>query len=262
MEKKQKEKQIDPDEIRRLLHENAENTFSHTSYQEELLRFHLLMQGDDRAVEESVRIIEPSLQGKLSKNPLRNLRYLFIVNTSLLTRYTIEAGVPQEQVYATSDLYIQKADVASTEEEIRRLNREIWQLCVDMVKQTKQKSNRSKTLRQYLNYIDTHFNEKITLSSMAEHLGLNSCYLATLFKKEMGETFGSYLMGLRIRTAEALLSGTDYSYSQIAYSLAFCSQSHFIKSFKKHTGYTPLQYRTQFWDTHISNLSGQASVST
>ena len=255
MKKKEKPRLIRLDEIQNLLHENAENTFSHTTYREEQGRFHLLLQGDYRAVEESVRIMEPSLQGKLSKNPLRNIRYLFIVNTALLTRYMIETGVPQEQVYAVSDLYIQKADVARSEDEIRRLNREIWELCVGMVRDTKQKNRHSKTMRECLNYIDTHFNEKITLKTMGEHLNLNPCYLATLFKKEMGETFAAYLMRMRIKTAEALLRGTDYSHSQIAYSLAFCSQSHFIKCFRQHTGYTPMQYRMQFWDAHLSNLT-------
>ncbi|MBR4759455.1 MAG: helix-turn-helix transcriptional regulator [Lachnospiraceae bacterium] len=257
MKKKEKTVLISLDEIRNLLHENAENTFSHTTYREEQTRFHLLLQGDYRAVEESVRIMEPALQGKLSKNPLRNIRYLFIVNTALLTRYMIEIGIPQEQVYAISDLYIQKADVAKSEDEIRRLNREIWERSVDMVRDSKKKNRQSRTMRECLNYIDTHFNEKITLQSMGEYLNLNPCYLATLFKKEMGETFASYLIRMRIKTAEALLRGTDYSYTQIAYSLAFCSQSHFIKCFRQQTGYTPMQYRTLFWDAHLSNLTMQ-----
>ena len=66
------------DEIRSLLHKNAETGFIHTTYDEESERFHLLMNGDMRAVDDSVNILDADIQGTLSKNPLRNLRYLFI----------------------------------------------------------------------------------------------------------------------------------------------------------------------------------------
>ena len=241
------------DEIRSLLHKNAETGFIHTTYDEESERFHLLMNGDMRAVDEALRIINPELQGKLSKDPLRNMRYLFIVNTGLASRYTIEAGVPQETVYSISDTYIQKADVAKSIDEIYELTREVMTVYVEMVQEYKKESLFSKPILSCLNYIDSHFNEKITLDVVAEDVGMNPCYLATLFKKETGKTFGNYLMDIRINTAQALLTKTDYTYSQIAYSLAFCSQSHFTKTFRERTGYTPKEYRMKFYNTNLSH---------
>ena len=243
------------DEIHKLLHDNAEKGFIHTTYQEESKRFHLLMNGDPRAVEESDKIIEPTLQGKLSKDPLRNQIYLFVVNTGLATRYLIESGVPQETVYSASDLYIQKADTAKSIEEINQLNHELWTVFVEMVRNHKKKSLYSRQILFCLNYIDSHFNEKITLEELAKKTNLNPCYLATLFKKETGMSFYNYLMDIRIDTSKALLTKTDYTYSQIAYSLAFCSQSHFTKTFHKKTGYTPRQYRMNFYNSNISGVS-------
>ena len=245
---------ISMDEIRSLLHENAERGFVHTTYLEENRRFHLLMQGDMQAVEDSVRIMDSNLQGTLSKDPLRNMRYLFIVNTGLLTRYAIEAGIPQETVYSVSDLYIQKADVANSIAEIKNLNREIWKTYVRMIQKIKNGTAYSKPIMFCLNYIDSHFNEKITLNDLAEMLEMNPCYLATLFKKEKGETLGAYLLRMRIYTAESLLSRTGYSYAQIAFSLGFCSQSHFTKTFRAETGYTPKEYRMKYYDANISKL--------
>ena len=243
---------ISMDEIRGLLHENAENGFLHTTYQEESDRFHLLMQGDMRAVDEAARFCDPDMQGTLSKDPIRNMRYLFIVNTGLASRYVIEAGVPQEQVYAVSDLYIQKADVTNTIEGLKKLTREVITTYVKMVQEHKAENVYSKPIMFCLNYIDSHFNEKITLKDLADMLSLNPCYLATLFKKEKGETFGTYILHIRIDVAKSLLTRTDYTYSQIAYSLGFCSQSHFIKTFRTETGYTPKEYRMQKYDVNIS----------
>ena len=249
---KNNERIISPEEIRKLIHNNAENGFSHTTYREESLRFTYLMNGDIRAVEESARLMSPSLQGKLSDNAVRNIRYLFIINTGLATRYMIETGIPQETVYSTSDLYIIKADLAESVEEIVELNKELWSVLVETVNKYKKESQYSKPILYCLDYIDSHFNEKLTLEILARNLNLNPCYLATLFKKETGENFGKYLMQIRIQTAAALLTKTDYSYAQIAYSLAFCSQSHFTKTFHKHTGYTPKQYRMKFYNTDLT----------
>jgi len=242
------------EEIQTLLHNNAEKGFIHTTYQEESQRFHYLMNGDPRAIEDSMHLMNPEIQGKLSMDPVRNIRYLYVINIGLATRYMIEAGIPQETVYSTSDLYIQKADLAQTVAEIQELNREVWTVFVETVKAHKKESMYSKPILFCLNYIDSHFNEKITLESIAEQINLSPCYLATLFKKETGKTFANYVMDMRIRTAICLLTKTDYTYTQIAYSLAFCSQSHFTKTFHKHTGYTPKQYRMKLYNTHLSAI--------
>lgn len=244
------EKLISSEEIMLLIHENTENSFSHTTYRKENERFYLLMQGDMRAVEESDYIIEPSLQGKLSDDPLKNMRYLFIVNTGLATRYTIEAGVPQEEVYSVSDLYIRKADKATSAKDIRRLNLEIWTRFVNMVRENIK--NYSRPISHAMDYVSTHFNSRITLEDVANEVRLNPCYLERRFKEEVGVTFGEYLISLRIKTAKALLTRTDYSYSNIALSLSFCTQSYFTKRFKERTGYTPKQYRSKFYNKNIS----------
>jgi len=88
-------------------------------------------------------------------------------------------------------------------------------------------------------------------------MDLHPAYLASLFKKEVGETFANYVTRRRVETAKALLTRTEYTYSQIAYSLSFCSQSHFIKVFREGTGYTPRQYRMEFYNSNFSrNISG------
>jgi len=249
-----KEKIIIYEDIMRLLHENAEVGFKHTTYREESKRFHYLLNGDKRAVKEALRVINPDIQGKLSKDPIRNMRYLFIVNTGLATRYMIEAGIPQETAYSMSDVYIQKADVTETIEGLYKLTEESWRAFVELVNSIKKDKGYSKPISECLNYIDSHFNEKITLENIAELTGLNPCYLATLFKKETGKSFGDYLSDIRIETSKALLSKTDYTYAQIAYSLAFCSQSYFTKTFKNRTGLTPGQYRKKYYNLHLSSV--------
>ena len=53
----------------------------------------------------------------------------------------------------------------------------------------------------------------------------------------------AYMMRRRVETARNMLLHSDYSYAQIAVSLGFSSQSHFIRVFREQTGMTPAQYR-------------------
>lgn len=245
---------IDPGEIRNLIHKNAESDFSHTSYRKELERFFLLAKGDDRAVEGAVEVMDSRIQGKLSDDPVRNIRYLFIVNTGLGTRVAIEAGVPQEMVYSASDVYIRKADLATTEEEIVELNREFWQRLVKMVRDSRKTASYSNNVKKCIDYITTNFNKKITLDDLAAETKLTPNYISTLFKHETGMTVGEYLIRFRTESAKALLARTDYSYLQIALSLGFCTQSYFTSVFKSQTGYTPGEYRLNHTDKVFAEM--------
>ncbi len=44
-----------------------------------------------------------------------------------------------------------------------------------------------------------------------------------------------------------MLTFSGFSYAQIAAILTFSSQSHFIRVFKRETGFTPRQYRDRFF---------------
>ena len=248
---------IDPGEIRRLVHKNAESSFMHITYREELERFFYLAQGDDRAVESSDSVFNADLQGKLSEDPLKNMRYLFIVNTGLATRFAIEGGAPQEVAYSSSDIYIRKADVAKSIEEILKLNHDFWIYLVGLVRDSRKTQQYSKPVVKCIDYITSYFNTKVTLEDLAGVTGLSPNYLASLFKQDTGMTFGEYLTKFRIDSACALLTQTDYDYLQIALSLGFCTQSYFTKVFREQTGVTPRTYRLKHTDKGFTELGHQ-----
>ena len=245
---------IDPGEIRKLVHKNAESSFMHSTYREELERFFLLAQGDERAVELTDYVLDADMQGKLSEDPLRNMRYLFIVNTGLATRFAIEGGAPQELVYSSSDIYIRKADVAKSIEEIVKLNHDYWVYLVGLVRDSRQTKQYSRPIVKCIDYITSHFNSRVTLEELSGITGLSPNYLASLFKQETGMTVGEYLTKFRIDSACALLTQTDYDYLQIALSLGFCTQSYFTKVFREQTGVTPRTYRLEHTDKGFTEL--------
>ena len=56
----------------------------------------------------------PEGMGRLSENPLQNLRYHFVVTTAMITRYCVNSGMEQEKAYSLSDFYILKMDACKT----------------------------------------------------------------------------------------------------------------------------------------------------
>ncbi|QQS41025.1 MAG: AraC family transcriptional regulator [Acidobacteriota bacterium] len=83
----------------------------------------------------------------------------------------------------------------------------------------------------------------LTLSGIAEEVGVHPSHLARVFRKEFGLTIGEYVRALRLKASAEQLSDSDKPLSRIAAECGFSDQSHFCRTFKKATGLTPLEYR-------------------
>lgn len=107
-------------------------------------------------------------------------------------------------------------------------------------------SGGSSVIKEVVSYVSTNFKEDITLSKLAEHVHVNSTYLSTLFKQEMGIPFTTYLNNIRLSHSEELLRTSYHSITEICLMVGFTSPSYFTKVFKKHYGIGPREYRLQY----------------
>lgn len=92
-------------------------------------------------------------------------------------------------------------------------------------------------------YLDTHYQDTITLEQLARMVHRDKYYFAHMFTKSYGISPINYLLERRILHSKELLKHTTLSVTQIAQSTGFSSQNYFSQMFKKSTGATPLQYR-------------------
>lgn len=63
--------------------------------------------------------------GVLSRNPLTNIKYHFVVTTAMITRYCIDGGLEPEQAYRLSDFYILRMDSCTTVRQVADLHHEM-----------------------------------------------------------------------------------------------------------------------------------------
>lgn len=92
-------------------------------------------------------------------------------------------------------------------------------------------------------YMDSHYQQKITLDSLAQIAHWDKYYFAHIFSQTYGISPICYLQQRRLLRSQELLKSTDLSITQIASSTGFSSQSYFSQMFRKLTGLSPRKYR-------------------
>ena len=101
-------------------------------------------------------------------------------------------------------------------------------------------------LKTVLKEIDQHFQEPLSLESLAITAGVSKYHLAREFKKYLGMPPNEYLIVTRLNHSKTLLKYEDLTIEEITYSCGFHQVSHYINLFKKHEGCTPLKFRREW----------------
>lgn len=94
-------------------------------------------------------------------------------------------------------------------------------------------------------YINDHLTQELSLDDLAVKAALSPFYFSRLFKKETGFSPHQYILATRISNAKFLLQSTDDSVKNICFTVGFSSESSFCTAFKKETGLTPSEFRSQ-----------------
>lgn len=181
--------------------------------------------------------------GILSRDPVTNLKYHFVVTTAFITRHCTAAGMELEQAFRLSDFYILKLDNLHTIQQIVDLHDRMVLDFTGKMRSAIRNPGVPKPVADCIDYIYAHIKERITIEDLAEYTDLSASYLSRLFKKEIGVSVSDYVREKKVEKAQHLLKYCDYSLVEIANYLSFSSQSHFIQLFKEFTGMTPKKYR-------------------
>lgn len=105
-------------------------------------------------------------------------------------------------------------------------------------------------IKEMLSYIHAHFAEKITVADLLGSAGISRTECFKIFKDVLGQSPIEYLTQYRMSCACSLLTGSDYTVSEIAGLCGYENPSFFGKVFKTKYGMTPNLYRKASHNPH------------
>lgn len=165
-------------------------------------------------------------------------------------RYLVELnGYLQEQNFSREDLHIRLNDtlgrlllccdyISSTACMTDYMN---W--LISLLDQFDEQQPGKGVIREIQLYIRQHYQENITLNSLAERFFLHPNYLSRLFKEKTGKNFVEYTTEIRIEHVKELLKNSDLKIVEICAMTGYDNPRYFSKVFKQITGMTPREYR-------------------
>lgn len=201
-------------------------------------------------IKEAIRLHKKMLQfnyGERTSNLLRNSKNFIIVFNTLLRTAARECEVHPFYIDKISRQFAIEIEQCTNDVQLMKLSTDmIRKYCLLIHNHTVKKY--PDNIRDCVTYIDLHYNEDLTLKKMAEYLSINSSYLSTLFKKEVGKTVTEYVTQTRIKQALLLLNSTKQSIRDVASQCGFDDINYFSRVFKNYQGMSPSSYRKMIQD--------------
>lgn len=93
--------------------------------------------------------------------------------------------------------------------------------------------------------IHTKFDQDISLTGLADQLGVSTRTLIRHFKDTLNVTPRRYLQKVRIETAASLLETTELGATEVMYQVGYEDPSNFSRVFSNLMGTTPAKYRRE-----------------
>lgn len=131
--------------------------------------------------------------------------------------------------------------------EVHLLLTQIWQKLYRYFKSLPEEEARPQKhlerLKQILTYLQTHYQEDLSLDDVADHISICKSECCRFFKKYMKMTIFDYLLFLRIQNSLPLLRAGE-SITKTAGMVGFSTPAYYGQIFKRYMGCSPTAWRS------------------
>lgn len=243
------------DVLHRQVYENALTLQNETSqkilsdsFQEERYIFHyenkmlnLVQTGDINLLKNELAKLGCSVIPVPSSDSLRTEKDYTIIILEKLSSLAIQVGKDILSVIQLRDFYIRKLEEQT---ELIGVLKTRDSAIIHFTKSLHGLANslKSPLIRGIVQYINLKIYDPIKVADLAKQFYISESSLRRNFKQEMGMTIIDYISTRKIEEAKVLLQ-KGIPISDTARRLSYYDMSHFHRSFKKHTGMTPQQFR-------------------
>ncbi len=228
-----------PSSDKQLIHE-------HNSYSQEQQMLRMVRQGDTPALREWIASAPAIRGGTLASDQLRQVKNMFVVTATLVSRASIQGGLSTEDAFSLSDAYIRKCELLNALDRITNLQYHMVLEFAERVERIRFAGKPTHLTIAVSNYIQHHLSEPIRAEKMAKELYMSRPYLSAKFKAETGDTLTDFILKEKTEEAKRLLRYSDKTATAIGSYLGFSSLGHFSRVFRKYTGISPVEYREKY----------------
>lgn len=94
-------------------------------------------------------------------------------------------------------------------------------------------------------FVESHVQEEIPMEEFVRQTGFSLAHIRDVFRKCTGKSLSRYVQERRIANAAQELLDTDRTILDIALHYGFSGRTVFSRAFRRHTDYTPSQFRAE-----------------
>lgn len=109
-----------------------------------------------------------------------------------------------------------------------------------------QRNHDDAAIQQVQDYIEQHYEEKLTVDDLAGLINTGRRTFERRFKEATNNTPNAYIQRVRIEAAKSFFEASRKNVSEIMYDVGYTDTKAFRDIFKKITGLTPIDYRNKF----------------
>lgn len=109
-----------------------------------------------------------------------------------------------------------------------------------------QRNHGDDEIQKVQDYIESHYNNKITIETLAQLINTSRRTLERKFKAATNNTPIEYIQRVRIEAAKSFFEASRKNVSEIMYDVGYTDTKAFRDTFKKISGLTPIDYRNKF----------------
>lgn len=136
--------------------------------------------------------------------------------------------------------------------EIAILTSKIYALEIDRKSQSPfamfngQKKHEDEPIKQAQEYIETNFTDRILVEELAGKFAIGRRHFERRFKKATNNTPVEYIQRVKIEAAKKQFETSRKNVNEVMYDVGYSDMKAFRTVFKKHTGLSPVHYRTKY----------------
>jgi transcriptional regulator GlxA family with amidase domain len=109
-----------------------------------------------------------------------------------------------------------------------------------------QKNHGDTDIKKAQDYIETNYEEKITIEDLVNHINIGRRTFERRFKDATANTPIEYIQRVRIEAAKKFFEASRRNVTEVMYEVGYTDTKAFRDIFRKITGLTPIEYRNKF----------------